>query len=457
MQTLDLAIVSQNPSFHKRSESMAKVFEIQFRLYNSDEVFVDESSSYSKITFIILDCSHIDKPNEVAGTVQVARQSAPDSYILTVVSSKLSPEDARLVKTSGASLVIMEEEYFSTSKVEFVLTQIVRSAYIPIKTIDLIEGTEPSFPLYYLMPANRKFLKVLKPGYALQKGFLDRYREVGELYIHRNDLKAWTEYSNGFFTDDQEGLTRRCRLKFLQLSQSFLNLALLIADRSSATSFSQGKDLYDICESFASDLLTALNGISDPWDTISNASLGDFGSIERAPTIAAYAGILSARSKIGKPIEIMIGALFSDLGYLDLSPATMQKIRANAIPDLSSEEKNEYEQHPVLSLNQCLSRKLPLSENVRNIILQSHERMDQKGFPNQIRTDKITEESMLVRLCWDLDTRAQIHLGKERISIKKVKENLSRSILNEGDNYSLVFLMKIKQFLSDSPVNQVHA
>ncbi|MGZ3774611.1 MAG: hypothetical protein ACXVCY_01345 [Pseudobdellovibrionaceae bacterium] len=456
MSKLDLAIVSQNSIFHERSESIANIFEFKYYSFRSDENFFEESANYKKITFVILDCSKLEKSNELAGAVQVARQAAPNSYILTVVSSKLSAEDARLVKTSGASLVIMEAEYFSSSKVEFILTQIIRSSYIPIKVADLISETEVDFSLYYLMPANKKFLKVLKPGHTLKESFLSQYNEVGELYIHRDDLKSWTEYAKSFCTDDQDGLIRKCRLKFLQLSQSFLNLALLIADRSSASSFSQGRELYEVCESFALDLLNSLNGINDPWDTISNAAIGDFGSIERAPTIAAYAGLLSARSGIGKPVEIMIGALFCDLGYLDLDHTITQKIRINKIDELSPEAKKQYEQHPTLSLNLCLSRKLSLSEAVKNIILLSHERADQKGFPNQVRTEKLTEESMLVRLCWDMDSRAQVQLGKERVSIKKVKEGLSQSIMSESDNYSLVFLMKINKYLKEPIVNQAH-
>lgn len=457
MRILDLAVVSHDSGFRERSESIANAFDFHYQAYQNDEDFFDKTGSFKEIISVVIDCSQIDKPNEVAGTIQVIKQGAPDSYILVVVNSKLSNEDARIVKNSGASLVIMETEYFTTSKAEFVLTQIIRSAYIPVKVADLFEDAETDFPLFYLMPINKKFLKIHKPGYPIPKSFIDRYKEVNELYIHRSDLKSWTEYVNSLSTDDHEGRLRNCRLKFLQLSQSFLDLALLVADRSTVSSFSQGKDLYDLCEAFADDLLTSLKGIDDPWDTISNSSIGDFGSIERAPTIAAYAGLLSIRSNIGKAKEIMIGALFSDLGYLELDPKTAQKMRKNEVEQMSLAEKNEYEQHPVRSLNLCLTRKLPLSEIVKNIILQSHERMDQKGFPHQLRNDKLTEESMLVRLCWDLDTRSQIHLGKERITIKEAKANLSQSILNESDNYSLVFLMKINQFLKDPASSKITA
>ncbi|WP_374076464.1 HD domain-containing phosphohydrolase [Bdellovibrio bacteriovorus] len=414
-----------------------------------------QAENYKHVSCVLLDCSHFTKPNEIAGLVQVARQGAPDSYILAVASSKLSPEDARIVKTSGASLVIMENEYFSSSKLEFILTQVIRSAYIPIKTLDLIEGTEPTFPLFYLMPMNKKFLRVGKPSCKIRRDFLDKYKEVGELYLQRTDLGAWVEYTNSFSADDNESLLRKCRLKFLQLNQSFLDLALLVTDQSSGASFAQGRELYDVCLSFAANLLDSLTHIGDPWVVISNSAIGDFGSVERAPAIAAYAGLLSSVSKTGDAKEIMIGALLSDIGYLDLSPSTTQKIRNNRYDDMNAEELMEYHKHPIFSLNQCLSRKLPLTDNIKDIILQSHERMDQKGFPNRPRGDKLNEAAMLVRLCWDLDTRAQVRMGEARPDINTIRSQMGQSIMNESGNYSIGFLMKMAKFLAPNNNGEV--
>lgn len=454
MKALDLAIVSSKSNFQQRAEKCARCFGFDYKSYDNDEDFFTGAESYKTISCVVLDCSAVEKPNEVAGVVQVAKQCAPDSYILVVASSKLRPEDARVVATSGASIVIMESEYYSSSKLEFILTQVIRSAYIPIKTIDLIVGTEPTFPLYHLMPVNKKFLKVANPGIVVRRDFLDKYSEVGELYLRRADLGAWAEYTNSFVSDDSDSLLRQCRLKFLMLNQSFLNLALLVADQSSAASFAQGRELYDICLGFAGDLLESLVHIKDPWVVISNSAIGDFGSVERAPAIAAYAGLLSSNSRTGDPKEVMIGALLSDIGYLELSPSAAQKIRTNMMEDMNAEEQMEYKKHPIFSLNQCLSRKLPLSENIKDMILQSHERFDQKGFPNQPRSDKIAEEAMLVRLCWELDSRSQVRMGEERVDIERIKSQLVSSALSDSGNYALSFLMRISKFLSkeDQPL-----
>ncbi len=46
---------------------------------------------------------------------------------------------------------------------------------------------------YHLMPVNKKFLKVANPGIVVRRDFLDKYSEVGELYLRRVDLGAWAE------------------------------------------------------------------------------------------------------------------------------------------------------------------------------------------------------------------------------------------------------------------------
>ncbi len=453
MKSLDLAVISGSPAFCQRTRKCAEFFSFTYEIYSNDEDFFVGSNTYKNMACVLLDCSQITKPNEVAGVVQVARQGAPESYILVVASSKLSPEDARIVKASGASIVTMDSEFYSSSKIEFILTQVIRSAFIPIKAIDLMPDSEPTFSLYYLMPLNNKFLKLSKPGIVLNKEFLAKCHEMGELYISRNDLDAWAEYTNMFSADDSESHARRCRLKFLQLNQSFLNLALLITDQSSGASFAQGKELYDVCAGFASDLLKSLQDIQDPWIVVNNSAIGDFGSVERAPSVAAYAGLLSLETKIGNPLEIMIGALLSDIGYLDLSPSATEKVRCNKINEMNGEESMEYHKHPIFSLNQCLSRKLPLSEVIKDIILQSHERVDQKGFPHRPRADKLSEEAMLVQLCWDLDAQSQVRMGEQKKMINDIKKQVVQAAQAETSRYSLGFLMKLAKNLNVTTIN----
>ncbi|WP_413290387.1 HD domain-containing phosphohydrolase [Bdellovibrio sp. HCB337] len=447
MKSIDLAVVSSDSRFLQRATDVARVFGFEYETFESVDVFFEKGEAFKGVTCIILDCGKIEKSNEAAGMTQVACQMAADSYIIIVMNSKLRPEDARIIKASGASLVMMENEFYASSKLEFVTSQVIRSAYIPVKNVDLVPGTEVDFPLFHLMPVNKKFLKVAKPGVIIREDFLQKYQDVGEFYLRRQDLAKWVEYSHGFEADDSQSLLRKCRLRFLQLNQSFLELALMISDQSSAASFALGKEMYGTCEAFATELLDSLTHVQNPWVVINSSAVGDFGSLERAPAIAAYAGLLSSLSKTGDPKEVMIGALLADVGYLELSPSTSAKIRENRVQDMHDEEKMEYSKHPIYSLNQCLSRKLPFSEAIKSMILQSHERADQKGFPNKINSDKIVEEAMLIRLCWELDNAAQIRLGEERRDINAVKNEIAGDYLSSMGSYSVGFMIKMQPII----------
>lgn len=451
MRKLDLAVITGNQNFWARAEALARSFHFESLHFTGDEDFYLRSEDFNSIAAVLVDCCSLQKASEISGTMQVTRQLHPDSYILTVLNSKLTADEADLISKSGASLVVMESEYYTNSKTEFALSQVIRSTYIPIKTVDLQEGSIVPLDLLYLMPMNRKFLKVAKSGTKIHGDFLRKYDEAGELYFHRRDLPHWISYSSRSLQAAEQSLRRQCRSKFLQLNQSFLELILLISDQSTGTSFARGRDLYETCRKFVSELQAAMASVPDPWSTISNSSIGDFGSVERLPTIAAYAGILSAQNSIGSPEEVMIGAMLSDVGYLELSPSIMQKMRNNRLEDLNSEERMEYEKHPIFGLRSCLARKLPLTESIKNMVMLSHERADQRGFPNRVRPEKLTEEAMLIRLCWELDSQSQIRMGEKKVTIEEAKRLQLESLAKDSGNYSYAFSGKMNRSLLGEP------
>lgn len=452
MQILELGFISKNIEFKTRTETLSTSFQFTMEHFSSIDDFAERAAEFREIHCLILECSDLAKANDVIGRAQVAKQLAPQSYIIVVINSKLLVEDTRQLKLSGASLVMLESEYIHTSKLEFVTSQVIRSSFIPIKPLDLISGTTLPFSLFHLLPVNQRFLKVLNPGTLLDDAFFKKYESSGDLYFKRKNLPAWSQYCERQRSNNSEGLLRQARMRFLLLNQSFLDLTLLISDQSAAASFALGKDLFTNCLSFAESLLQALVAIPEPWSLINNSAIGDFGSAERAPAIASYSGLLSQRVQIGEAREVLISALLADLGYLELSPSTTQKIRLNRLDQFNPEEKQEYEKHPIYSLNQCLSRKLPLSESVKNMILQSHERVDRKGFPHRPTPEKLNQEAFLLQLSWELDSLSQIRMGEARPNIGLVKKQVLDAALKNPGTYPLSFILKMKPVLNDTSI-----
>jgi response regulator RpfG family c-di-GMP phosphodiesterase len=218
-----------------------------------------------------------------------------------------------------------------------------------------------------------------------------------------------------------------------------------LIDQSENASFKEGKWLYERCEVLARDLLTTLSAVGEAWDVVNNASLGEFGSVERSPTIAAYAGLMSLLATMGEPVDVMIAALLADVGMLELNPAIARKVRQGHGPDsLSGEEMQEYQKHPRLSLNRCAGKKLPLKENVKEMILCTHERVDGKGFPEGRESAKIPQEAMLIQFSEMIDRGAMVTMGQARTPVQEVRKNLVETEQKSAHIFSYTFLQKIK-------------
>ncbi|XGC80837.1 HD-GYP domain-containing protein [Bdellovibrio bacteriovorus] len=446
MRTLDLAIISESNVFRQRAQLVGSLFTFECITFPSDEAFFMESNLFKNVSCILFDFCKPHDIKDITGTLHVARQVSPSSYIL-VVCNKMSTEEMDMAISAGASRIITQQEYYDSSKPEFVLSQVIKSVFVPVKTMDLVEGTALTFPLYHFMPLNRRFLKVFNTNSTLTKDFLTKFSNAGDLYVQRESLDLWQEYTSGYVAKDSAEALQKSRQKFRQLNESFLSLALLVSDRSTPATFAKGKELYSHCEKFSADLLSSLLDLEDPWYIISSSAVGDYGSIERAPAVAAYAGFMSATLKVGNPTEVMIGALLADIGYLELSPSVAAKLRTNRTHEMNAEERMEYHKHPIFSLNQCLARRLPLSNNIKEIILQSHERVDQKGFPRRPKADKLLEEAMLVRLCWELDQQCQGRMGEKKPDIREIRRQFSRAAMNEVGNYNPRLIVKANSVL----------
>lgn len=449
MAKIDFLAIASEPDIRKRCEEISAEFGYTYTAVDSVDQFAEKETEFADVTFILISAEKVEVDAEIAGMIQVVKQISPEAFILVGISSKLDPKVAVFVKKSGANAVFIGSELRYTSKLEFVASQKIQSSYLPVKVNEIILDSVIDCPLFHLMPLNRKYLPIIRANETITAKKIEKLKEVGEIYIRRENIANFQKYSEKFMDKSAAGLSGRCRAQFLSLFGSYVDLILLISDQSESTSFKEGAAIYERCERLASDLMNTLGAVGDAWSIINNSSIGQFNSLERAPSIAAYAGLLSLNTGIGVPTQIMAATFISDIGMIDLSPKTTRKIRkGEAIDALSAEEQQAYRNHPVASLEKALSRKLQIPEEVKNTILCTHERVDMKGFPKKPRPEKIPLEAMLIQICQEIDQASLIRLNAERPKIEDVKKTIFNKHYSEGNVYSLLFLEKTKsQFL----------
>lgn len=437
---LDFMCVGDHKEIVKHCQSLVKNFEFTAKFVNNIDLLLDDTESNP--TFVLLLSTEVEGM-EIANQVQVVRQVFPEAYILAVVGRRVSPENAAFIKKSGASYVIMELEAIGSSKLEFISNQAIRASYVPVKTSELMEETKIPFSVFHLMPLNKKYLIAVRPDEILSSKKKQKLSEVSEVYCRREDAALYAKYVEQNTDRSAKGLQARCRAQFLALTAGFVDLALLITDQSERSSFDAGKKLFDRCLVSAQEMNTNLGVVGEPWDVITNSAIGSFGTVERAPAVAAYAGLLSLLAGVGKPEIVTLCGLLCDIGMLDLNSSIITKLQQKQ--PLTEEELKEYNQHPNISLTRCGASRLPLDEKMRNIILATHERIDGKG-PRGLISDKIPPESQLIQLCQMIDEATAIRWGEARKNPREVQQAIYEREF-KSNVLSPSVLHKVKPFL----------
>lgn len=444
-----VVIASFKDPIRKRIQEIAKDYSYTFCEISGPEEFI-ENQVANRSGFIVCSATQVLAKNEIAGMTQVVRQFAKDAFIVMVVDGKMTPEDAEFVKRSGANLILLEGDALNSPKIDLVASQKIRYKYLPIKISEFRPDTKLTCDLFHLMPLNKKYFKLVNKGQIISREKFDKLTPFGEIYIRKEEIDLFAKYVQENHTEEKSRVTSKCRAQLLSLTVTYIDLILIILDQSEYASYLHGKELYEHCEKLAGEVLSSLSATPDPWDIINNTALGEFGSIERGPSVAAYAGLLSFHSKVGNPTEMMVAALLMNVGLLDLAPKIVRKLRNGIDVVFTEEEKQDFEKHPIISINRVLGRKLQVTEAIKQAILGSHERIDGEGFPHGWRGEKVPRESMLLQLAEIIDQRSLIKLGHDRPQILQVREQIVKQELQTYDRFSADFTQKVISFVRPS-------
>ncbi len=414
----DIFLIAPNDELRKVCEAITSGFGYAFQEWKDIDSLFEGERPAKEPRIVVLSAIKVANKSDISGQVQVVRQLFNECFIICVVAKTLDPDAASFLKKSGADVVVLEDEAIRSSKIQFVCSQTLSSAYIPIKASELTPGAEITFDLYHLLPLRGKFLVSKHAGDVLDEAKISKCSSVGEMYIRQKDAAAFSKYTSLHTDQSAAGLARRCRAQFLSLTSSFIELVYHLTNRGEYASFKQGQDFLKQTNEVALSMVASLGGFDDAWNIINNSSIGSFGSISRIPAIAAYAALFSLHTDIGPLEDVMLSALLSDLGIIYLDPKITRKLRNNEISALTTLERDEYEKHPSISLEVVLERKLPISQDVRNIIACTHERIDGNGFPRKLQGPKVPKIAELIQIAELIDQTTCVRLGQARIDKK---------------------------------------
>jgi response regulator RpfG family c-di-GMP phosphodiesterase len=446
-ERFDLGLVTSEFTFIQRVKEIAGEFNYTVNHYNSIENFLDSSGEQSILISLIRDPKN---PNIAAEFSQSAKHLDPNSYVICCVERSLQKETALFAKKSGADLILLEDELYTTSKLEFVITQTLRASYLPLKPTDITVGKQLPFDIFHLMPQRRKFVKFIFKGDIPDEIKMKKIIEVGEVYVHRSKTSIYKKYVEELNDQTKDGLRRRCRAQFMELYSQYSTLVLMLTDQIERTSFSEGEKLLSSCQEICQELLSSLGEFANPWDIINNSTVGEFGSVERSPAIAAYASVFSLQAGLTQIDSIMLVALLVDIGIIFLDPQITKKIRDDQLSTLTPEQLSAYKKYPQRSLDMVLDRKIAMSEKMRTIFISVHEQANGKGFPKGLTGERIPIESQMIQFCKELDARTALRFGKARTQPSTFRNEMVTEEIQKGDRLTPTFLKTVKQAFNNT-------
>lgn len=424
-------------------ENIAQKFSYTFRSISTIDDILEAQVNPS-----LLVVSEFSDSNEVSvdELIQISRQQFPEAYLILIVEKELTKDRFNFLSKLGARTVMLKRE-INTGKVSFAISQILKASYVPLKAIDLVADIQIPFSIYHLIPYSKKFLQLTKEGDILSQSKIDKYLKGPELYIQRQEIKQLNDFIKNTTDKSARGLAKRCRANFVALQDEFTNLVFDLSDESNRVSFGEGQELFNRCAKICEDLLMNLAEFPKAWEIINNSSIGEFGSLERSPAVAAYCGMFALNVDVKSISDLMLVALLVDIGMISLDDKITDKIREEQ--NLDKEEVLFIRKVPQLSLDMVLARKVAMTERVRNVLLGVYERADGKGYPKGLYEEKLTVESQLVRFAKIFDSKTMLKLG----AIRENPYFVLKSIIEDKDthkSFSADFLKSMQDNIIDS-------
>ena len=326
---------------------------------------------------------------------QALRASFISAKMVFVTSSpeKFSPEDLKKNGFSMAFFMPMDKSFVT----EFINTSTagsVKKNFKAVKLMDLAADEELDFGVFTYMPRNKKFILLTAEGKISEKKYqLLQANLQKTLYVETGQMQKFYDYAAEklvqLSSPDSSPLSETEREE--RFKQNIQELFHLILDQQGRSDFKGGRDLMDQSNQVVQRFVELKMGVSLA-EYVQNILAPDADSYSHAQAVSTLACLLSMALGIGEPEDLALAGLFHDVGVTgwaeEPDPLQLEK--------LSPEDQERYKRHPTAAVNLLKAKKMTLPPVVAEIIEKHHERVDGRGYPQQLPAHKIPPAAHLL-------------------------------------------------------------
>jgi hypothetical protein len=445
-QKLELLLLSQREDVLARVQALHSVHRFTFKHILAMEELKVRPFEIQRALVIVVAQEESEHIGAFTERILTLVEKFPLSTIFTLTHE--APDKNKFAGPKFARvLLITPFDFFQNFKFEYMLLLKCRAQFFDILPSDLFSMTTLPFTVFVRMPINQRIMGVAFRGAVLSDLKYQKMLTKGGLLIQGRETPAYVDYINTYFDRSGLSLKKRMRAVFLSIAAVWVELSEVILFEFKTASDEEIVALYEQMAQLAAQMIEVFKSEENLWEALSEVLENDLFDKWRSPWVAAYGAYISVKSGLGNPVDVLLAGLFCDVGLMDIPEATYQKFLSLGESYLEPQQTEEYRKHPMMSLNRCLFKKVPISEQVKAIMVCVHERADEKGYPSQTPFEMVPVESALIRFGEMIDFGVRTTMVEQSIGFRYLRDKIWQETKEKPGNFSKDFLEKIAESL----------
>ena len=312
---------------------------------------------------------------------------------------------------------------------------------------DLTCEMELNFDVYVHLPGNQKSILVRRKGGTLDQKLIDKVGASHQnVYFKKSQLKHFLEYSRTVLSLRNSSEAHGVTDKIIRTRQRIQEIISQFFDQE-AGDFKSGRVILENCEKIIEDLeIKKWKNHTMAFRAMvlfSSRTRSFYNDVMTLSILAAGIGFLMDK----KPEEIHELALAGLLHNVGLAFMTNPVLEPTSSA-LKPQDKKEYDTYPERSVNQIKGKKVPLPQNVSDLILQHMEKSGGGGFPKSTTSDFHHANSKIIQLAYQLMQLTQLEDNKAQYTLKAAIDFLQEEVMAGSSKQDGTLVMNLNKKLA---------
>ncbi|MCB0356868.1 MAG: HD domain-containing protein, partial [Bdellovibrionales bacterium] len=382
--------------------------------------------SAPKVAIYELDVDNID--DRLHEQMSRVREKFPQIKFIAIYTSNLKYSMSEVYKlgfSNSFHLFFHRElfinEIFDLAPIELSTKSLNLDSLVRVNIIEL-EGQPLPFDLFVYLPSNKKTILYRPQGETLEDKTVEKFKKYSHynLYIKKSDIGVYKKHCTKVLKNINANPAIPHALRNRQVAGEIKKLmAGFFTDED--LSIGEGKQLLDNASRIVEDYIKETCTDKKLLEAVEKIAGEHMTNYSHSKNVAAYCTLFGMSQGVGTPEDLHMGGLLHDIGMADLPEEMLWKSEK----EMSETELSQYKLHPGNGRLELRTKKLKLSQNIIDMILQHHEKPDGSGFPYGMVANEINPLAKICAFADEFDRLTSIREGQRLYTPVEAMERIS--------------------------------